>query len=673
MKLQIHDAGGVSAVNGQVQASAVGGGGLSAAGQSMQQVAMKMQDIQNADDFSAGRVALEKGLAELDEKYKDDVEFGTMNERYEADANALRENILSGQRDAVKRKLTPRFDMRQNEHGVHFKNTVYKRDGALRGARYNEDVKELANKAVYAKTPEEREHFLRLIKERGEGIRGFVPAHEFERMQSAIADKITYHSAMRDVPEMVRAGHEFDPEQFSTLSPEKVIALENAFHAEKQKVERVQIQARADRAGVLNADIQDSLASVMQTGVPMEGTDLKLAEMEGMGGKVAEKAAEYKEMFSRSAKGWQVLEDTRYLPPADRMEAVRSVMEPQAGAEGYKTDAAFFNHIASQVQQEAKRFEADPAAYVAPRVLERMQAIGVDPNENPMLFAEKSMEMQRDMGVVNPSVFSKGRAEELRERFKVADPDGKIALLEHLINPMGDLAPKALHEIGLGHKQMYAATLFREEPMLGRMAIQASMMNVSDIAKNNGDASGIIKDVQSQFMSDGFGEVLMEKMRLTRNVKFGKMAMELGDLTTCMALLSGDAGQTMKELWGKPYSIAVDDNFVGWIPKQFNPSGVKYGLLSIQTGMKLGDLDNVNDSLLLSDIKWRGKWINSHDGKGFELVDPVTGRSFTKDGETLVVAYDEAEFHGSQLIQDSEADKMSQEYLDNVPYDLEVD
>ncbi|WP_172677098.1 hypothetical protein [Salidesulfovibrio brasiliensis] len=613
------------------QAQGVRSFGTQSMAQDMTNASRRIEDIHDADDFAAARTSWLKGMAELDEHFKEDKDFETLQKRRAEAVQKLRERTLQGVSGRVSRRLTPLFEQAAVKDGVTFGREVQRRRGEHHKARFLEDRDLLVNTVINAQG-EQREQARQHLDERLQGIAPYMAETEFARMRDATHDLVTFESARRDIPAMVAEGRAFDPEQYAGLNPAQVSQLDAVYRGEVRRVKREREEFQRDRLAALSPLLEDSLASAMTEGTAMDGTEEMIAELGGLGERGQELAGAYAEQFARVSHVWDVLDSVKDRPFGEQRAAVE-VLRPEPGAQGYRADMDMYERAVSQVQQKAKAFADDPAGFAMPEAMRRAENSGVE-EDDLAGRAALVLQVQKELGAEYPRILPKEQAARLKEKFRNDDADGKAGLLLE-VEHYGDHTRQVLTELGLSHAENFAAMLYLRDKQVGRKVLRAASMKLDELGADKEVAKTVRADLNPEFYSGSMGEVLTKQARLTGDPAYSRMAKELEDLTLKAAMVDGDAEEALESLWGG-FSFLTDEELaVAWMPKEHDEDEVEDGLRILRARMG-------KNSPALHDCVWK----NAEDGDGFVLVHPALGSviedSFVSYGDAAIAAAEAA-------------------------------
>lgn len=479
-------------------------------------------------------------------------------------------------------------------------------------------------------------------QEKRRSFQGFIDTYQVERDITSAPDRAL---AALQGDEAYGGLDAVRREHYTRFARNQVHAAKRRVEQERREAEREREQLQRDRIAVLSSDLEDSLSSVLETGTSMPETAGMIAELSRQGRRGAEMADEYRQRFGLIDTAWAVVAENRFQPFAEQMRAVES-LKPEPGSRGYKARMAVYEHAAKLVHTNAKAFDKDPAAFVAGEVMRRAQASGIDPQREPLRGVRVSMDLQRELGAVQPQVFPKHMAADLRAKFEAADAAGKIGLVGAL-DQYGEFKPQALAELKLSPQHHFAASLASvvERP-LAEKVMRVADMKPQDIGLDSDSAREVRRTVNSDFYESGMGAVLRAQVQLTGQPKYAAQAKALEDLTVKLALAEGDAPQAMEELWDR-FATVVDDDFGAvWMPPGVDADLVEDRLTTYRAQLRPEEIDYGALGMLGTDLT-RCVWKNSADGTGFALMDPVTGTVLSRGGEPLVVPFEEVEAIGS--------------------------
>ncbi|WP_285907657.1 hypothetical protein [Pseudodesulfovibrio pelocollis] len=611
---------------GAARAPMVGGSGAEYLGEELRNIGLKMAASRDEDDYHAAQLAFVRGLDGLDQEFEADEDIASLPARRAEKVKSLTESLYEGKSRRVQEKLKQSFEMASERDDIKWRNIVNKRDSANRVARYHEDTDVYLNHMIQAGDDDAYQKAAELWNGRLEAIRPHMSVTEFSRLRERHQDTVKYKRAWRSVS----GDGEFDPTPFMDLGPDQVSQLEARHYAVAREKQRVIQERQVDRANALVPQIEDSLASAMTEGVPMDGTDGMLAELASLGERGAELAARYRERFSRSARVWNTLDAVKHSPFADRMQMMET-LRPNPGSSDYRADMEMYQYAGQLVAQQAKAFQDDPAGYVREDAMRRARNAAdpwvADEDLQPLVL-RASMDLQTELGAAEPKVLGTNQAKEMKDSFERADGQGKADILNGL-STLGEYQRQGLAEMGLGYEHTFAAEAYMDDPFLGRRLLDVMSLKESDISVDPETATSIKKDVGAAYFS-GPGEFFRQVYLLTGNAAHLKMNDQLHAMTAKVALAGGDANKAMDQLWNDRFDFVTDDDVLIYTPKDIDAEGVAGRLRAYRRDLP-DDLAAFRD----------GVWKNSADGGGFVLVLPHGGTAMARDGEVVVVGYDE--------------------------------
>ncbi|NDV19216.1 hypothetical protein GO013_07260 [Pseudodesulfovibrio sp. JC047] len=595
----------------------------------LQSIAQSMSDNRVRNDVETARVQLESGIVELDEKYKVDTDLDTLAERRSQDVKALVDGIKGGIHHRASDFLTNDFERTMQRDARHTRAFIDKRDGEMRLATMPEGMDVRMNKAIQAADGEKYQAARKELEGYVTSFQPFMSEGAFAKTWNSTMDAVDYKRSLRMVQGMAERGEVFNPEPFMHLSPNQAASVEATYRAAVREQERTVAQRQIDRGTVLLPRLQDSLASAMETGIPMDGTETMLAELATLGEQGAAKAALLQSQFNRTARVADSLNAVKNKPFSDQFAMVET-LKPEPGSDGYVADMEMYRSAGQMVQQRYTAFQADQAGFVRKDAENRARAAAdpwVKDEDLEPFVVQASMALQRELGAVEPKVLTSAQAKGLKDQYERANGDGKAKMLQQ-ISAYGEYSRQALAELDLGLGHTFMAEVYMDDPVTGRKVLDIASMKMSDIVVDPVEKKSITKDVSDAYFG-GPGDVFMQLYRVTGNPKYTRMNQELYDMTLKMGLADGDGTGVMDQLWGR-FETVADENVLIFTPAEMDADDVADKLREMSRRLP-PEMEAYRN----------GVWKNSEDGKGFSLVLPLGGGVMHRDGKPVVVTYDE--------------------------------
>jgi hypothetical protein len=602
--------------------------GLGMVGDALRGISLEIAARQDDDDYHAGVLSYAKGLNALDEEFDKDTDLATLSSRRAERVKVLADTTFEGKSHRVQEKLREKFDLAAETDAVKWKSIVLKKDAANRVAKFHEDTDVYQNQMIQAKTDEEFAKAKALWEGRLAAIQPYMSTVEFSNLRDRSRDQVKFKRAWSSLT----GEGEFDPKPYMDLNPDQVSQLEGRHHALARERERKVVEHQVDRINVLMPRLEDSLASAMQEGVPMDGTEDMLKELAGLGERGAAMESRYRAQLGRAARVRDTLDAVKHQTFPDQMQAVET-LKPEPGAENYRADMEMYQRAGQRVMQDAKAFQADPAGFVREEAEQRAQ-MALDPwvedADRERFVVHASMDLQRERGAVEPKVLSTGQAKGLKDQYERADGDGKAELLTSISATYGDMDQKALDEMGLDDANAYGAELYMDDELLGRKVLQALSFKEDDITVSPEERKTIKQDAQAAFF-DGPGEYFQKQYELTMNPRYQEMSRNLLSAAIKYGLVVGDGAKAVKEMWGNKLDTVITDKMQVMVPKDVDAEDLEMRLKN-WTWHSLS-YDNPFSKY--------GTWVTSSDRAGFVLSLPTGEVMKDAEGKQVVVTYDD--------------------------------
>lgn len=615
------------------RAGSMGHGGASSLADDMSRIGAQIAANRDDDDYQAAQISFAKGLDALDVQFEKDEDLETLSDRRAEKVRQLADSIYEGKSQRVQEKLKDQFAMVMERDGIKTKAAVHKRDGQRRVAQFHDDTDQYINQMIMAPDDQSYDNASAMWNARLESIQPYMDPVSFTKLRDGYRDQVKFQRAWNGTT----GEGEFDPSQFMDLSPEQLGRLEARHHAVARENQRLAMEHMQDRANILLPKLQDSLASAMTTGVPMDGTEDMLAELKTLGEAGAAKEAELRAQFNGANRVWDTLDAVKYRPFSEQMAAAET-LRPEPGGDNFIADMELYQAATKKVVQEAKRFEADPAGYVRGEAERRARAAAdpwvKDEDLEPYVL-RASMNLQREYGVRQPRVMSTVQAEGLRDGFERADGQGKADILSGLTGQYGEYDLNALEEMGLETDHLFAAETYLSDPFLGRRLLDITSIKESDISVAPAAAKDIRKDVDAEYFS-GMGALFNGWYQLTGNRGHLEMSSKLHSLTTKAGLAGGDGGDAVRKIWGR-FDYVVDDDVMIYTPQDTDAENVAERLRSYRRQLP-------DEYAAFRD----GIWKNSSDNTGYVLLLPVGGTAMADEQGNVIVVRDE-DLHSAQV------------------------
>jgi hypothetical protein len=394
----------------------------------------------------------------------------------------------------------------------------------------------------------------------------------------------------------------------------------------EKKLKQAQDTKAVEYVGLL----EDSVASVMETGKALPGTAKMIAEMQAMGGTWKTRGDRYAAQFSQAGAARAFIIENRDRPFEEQRRRAVEELAPQGGAEGYAGARAVRDAVLKHIDTQVRKFDADPAGYAMPRAAEELRMAGIRPDENALIG--KSLEIQRRMGVAEPRVLPTDQAHKLRDEYEAADADGKIGIIRKL-DQFGGHKMRVLSEIGRGVVPQFAAAIAASDAAStgdARLLIQAADAKDADIPGDATAKNDIKKDVLDVLDGSEAWEALRGVARMQpQNVAQQQMVRQLQDTLVRVGQMAGDANTAGKLLDENFGAFAEDDlAAVFWPRSQAAPDDLEDKLRAARRGVGAFieyQRGIVGDALFderVRDLTGRGVWVNAPDGDGFILLAP---------------------------------------------------
>ncbi|MBI9078299.1 MAG: hypothetical protein JEY79_01005 [Pseudodesulfovibrio sp.] len=625
MELKSYTAGGLNPTTGSREALPRAGG-MDGISTEMRRMALNMAASRDEDDYQSAQLAFVKGVNSLDEEFDKDEDFATLGKRRAEKLKALSDSLYEGKSGRVQEKLKNHFELASERDGIKWTAIVNKKDSTQRVARFHEDTDEYLNHMIQAPTDEAHAKAQGMWDARLEAIKPHMAPAAFVQMRDRHRDNVKFKRAWGKIT----GESEFDPTPFMDLNPDQLGQLEARHHGIKRDNERKFREHQVDRTNVLLPRLEDSLASAMNEGVPMDGTEDMLRELGGLGERGAAIKTKFEGQFSRAYRARDTMDSVKFKPFSEQMQMVET-LRPEPGSDGYQDDMAMYQRAGQMVMQRAKAFQGDQAGFVQPeaerRAREAADSWVKDEDLGPFVL-RASMDLQKEFGAAEPKVLSTGQAKGLKDKYERADGDGKAEILQGL-GGYGEFDRQALAELGLGLGHTFMAEVYMDDPILGRKALDVAAMKESDIAVSPEVATSIKKDIGSAF-HEGPGELFTQLYNLTGNPAHQELSKQLYDMTMKMGLAGGDASGAMARLWNDRFEFLADDDVLIYTPKDIDADDVAGKLREYRRSLP-EEFGAFKD----------GVWKNADNGTGFVLVLPHGGAAMSRDGKIVVVGYDE--------------------------------
>lgn len=217
-------AGGAPTGGGRMNPAPVGDG-LSVVSRSLEKVGREIVQRRDENDLRQALVDFDRGVFELRKTFDQDEDLATAEKRFKTELETVGADQREHMSSFVREHLGPMLDARKLEAEANYRNFVIKKDADNRVARANESLDFLANKAVYADSPEAFDAAGRQIGDLLGSLKAFVPASKLEAMRDGLENKIYFQKAKNQIE--ADPSQKFDPEEWFMLPPEQVEQLED--------------------------------------------------------------------------------------------------------------------------------------------------------------------------------------------------------------------------------------------------------------------------------------------------------------------------------------------------------------------------------------------------------------------------------------------------------------
>ena len=424
--------------------------------------------------------------------------------------------------------------------------------------------------------------------------------------------------------------------------------LDRLYAISEREVESRKREAEVQRREALldvNRQADNASAALVRTGDTGVLPDL-VRKMSALGD--AQGARNLQTTMNTYKEAYGVLNKTSELPFQDRLAAINA-LEPQVDDRYYKTKTQALDFARRIVGQDMIEFRRDPAEYVMPQAIKDLTTIGN--GQDLEAVTDRSLELQKQYGVAAPEVFGKSRAADLKDRYHaLTDPEQKLQFVEGL-KEYGKHERAALAELGLGPAQNFALMLGADNRPLARTLISVAELKPSEIGYDTIAADKPKKDVASNFYSGSMGETLTRQAMVTGTPDTAAMAKDLENLTVKYALFSGNVEKAMTDIWENNFNFINDDSLAHvWLPKKGVESkevknaltGIRDNLIPADINLTFAGREGLDEKYLFDHFVKNGVWVNSADGSGFTLYDPITNRAVPdKNGKPFSVSLDQ--------------------------------
>lgn len=325
--------------------------------------------------------------------------------------------------------------------------------------------------------------------------------------------------------------------------------------------------------------------------------------------------------------------------------AYASTVSGQPGSAGFKEQEKLYTAAVKAVTERQKALAEDPAAYVQAS----RPDVAVPASNDPATVQNSvrgSLALQRQMGVMAPTILPKAAAAQIIAKFSSPDPtkpaDDMNSQIDGLAQEYGSYFPQVMSELqkhgmppeaaslyqvrGLGVPAVRMATAINSMSHMGkdlnagRDAFFSGAPNNSEIRKA---LPGVMGDYADSFVGNPEGPAQVAAMSNAASLYSRQLAYEgVSDPNRA-------AQQAHDDLVGSRYNF-VDSYRV---PKGVDQSMIQSGANAIRNNLSAANLEpyanaapgvSLNDRRAMSAriLSGQGKWVTRSDDKGLSLVWP---------------------------------------------------
>ncbi len=211
--------------------------GLEQVGRVAQDIGNTLAEIRDRGQVVDAQLNFERGIAQLDDKYRNDFNFGTARARRADDVNALSENIQDGLSDNAKRALQDTLKQAVSADEIRFNGETFKKEGQYRVGEWEQNKDEYTYGYVFAKTDEDREVQRQKIQAKIQTLTPFMNPEVAAKYEQKFFNTLDFNRFSEEIPDRLSQGLGFDEERYKgIISPQQILQLRAKYKSEKSSL-----------------------------------------------------------------------------------------------------------------------------------------------------------------------------------------------------------------------------------------------------------------------------------------------------------------------------------------------------------------------------------------------------------------------------------------------------
>ena len=541
--------------------------GLAQAGAVSQQIGNTLAEIKDKSDIVEAQLGFQESVALAQDRYKNDPDFHTVEDRFNSDLKQASEESLSGLSKAAQRTLGPELKFAMQAENARFKSLTFQRSGDVAKQKLDARKPQLLNPVANARNEEELEAAVSAVKRAGASVKPYYGPGEYEAVEAKLLQEGYYQRAIRVARDQADLGLPFDPkDKFlqENLTPNLILKVEGAYNARKKNNrttaqsnyslnynngkaaafatgDTAQLSALSDglrsTGDVGKADILDSEITVL--------SDLYTAKQE-----VLSKDPH----ISLEALKAKMSTDDRFVIKGDSTDAK------------YRADAQ--RNLNAIIDQQIALRDDDPAAY-SQSTMEALEG------ESPEQFIDRSIKRQQTLSGDKAqigTVLNKQANAKITSLFARGIQDGNTGLIEAgfaEIDVLGKYGHQALKELKLPAEMSIALDFFRRGNAVGmaRATGLASKKTPQDINPKYKDSEKLDEVLSDPYVNYWVSQNALNPLNDDSDYVEGIINMGHKILAS---------GGKLSEYFGQ-YPTVVGNHAVAVVPQGVNPNQFNRG------------------------------------------------------------------------------------------------
>ncbi len=398
-----------------------------------------------AMNMQTARVTAAERLGALRDQYEQDPNLEGLATRFEADTQALQQEILETLPEGRQRE-TFALEYRQMAHpqtrAIGRREYALQRDSALAGL--NRSLRIYNREAVAAPDQESRDALLQSAAADIGAAKaaGWISAEDEEALIAGTYGEVIDASALQSLQtdpqeflDRMEAG------EFDDLEPKRAIALKG--QADRAVAAAAVLQAKAAEmaaktdAANLKSEVTDAV-KIIESGRAFDRLPELLDRAEG---------TEHAATLRATVAAVQTEGNFLIIDPADQAQVIAQI---EAAPTGDPEDIARLNRLKAIHTKTIESLENDPLSHVSQRGIFNVGPVDLNDRVSIRARIDLAETVTQDIHTQNPQLryFTNGERDAIRAEIERADPDAQLAIATQLVSGFGDRAGPALQEVG---------------------------------------------------------------------------------------------------------------------------------------------------------------------------------------------------------------------------------